>query len=169
MRIATTDMTYVDSHPRHSAFLAIQLRSLAELITEQGNDLLASAGLRLPSRAVSSVLLIAERGQISVADIGRELNQPHQLVTQRVEILSRLGLIERRDDPSDGRRNILALTRKGKKELRLLEACLRNAEQAFLNLFEEIECDLNAVSLSALNALYSRSILDRIATTRESP
>lgn len=159
-------MAYVDSHPRHGAFLANQLHRLADLITQQGDDLLMGAGLSLPSRAVSSVLLIGERGQMSAADIAKKLDQPHQLVTQRVEILIELGLVGRIDDPSDGRRKILELTRKGKKELRLVETCLRDAEQVFLDLYQEIECDLSAVTLNALKVLSSKSILDRIATAK---
>ncbi len=161
-----TVMTYVDSHPRHGAFLANQLSRLVDMISEQGDDLLTGAGLSLPSRSVSSVLLIGERGQISAADIAKELQQPHQLVTQRIEILIKLGLLDRIDDPSDGRRKILELTRKGKKELRLLEICLHEAERAFLDLYQEIECDLSAVTLRAMKVLSSMSILDRIATAK---
>jgi DNA-binding MarR family transcriptional regulator len=159
-------MAYVDSHPRHGAFLANQLRRLVDMIAEQGDNLLMGAGLSLPSRAVSSVLLIGERGQISAADIAKELQQPHQLVTQRIEILIELGLLNRIDDPSDGRRKILELTRKGKRELRLLETCLRDAERVFLSLYQEIECDLLAVTRHAMKVLSSKSILDRIATAK---
>ena len=155
-------MVYVDSHLRHTAFLANQLHRLVDMISEQGDDLLAGAGLSLPSRAVSSVLLIGERGRISAADIAKELKQPHQLVTQRIEILIELDLVGRIDDPSDGRRKILTLTRKGKKELQLLGICLRDVERVFLDLYQEIECDLSAVTLRAMEVLSSKSIVDRI-------
>lgn len=157
-------MVYVDSHPRHGAFLANQLHRLVDLIAKQGDELLMAAGLSLPSRAVSSVMLIGEHGQISAADIARELEQPHQLVTQRIDNLIELGFVGRVDDPRDGRRKILKLTRKGKKEWRLLDACLRDAEQVFLDLHQEIECDLSAVTLRAIKALSSESIVDRMAT-----
>lgn len=159
-------MVYVDSHPRPAAFLANQLHRLVDMIAEQGDDLLVSAGLSLPSRAVSSVLLIGERGRISAADIAKELKQPHQLVTQRIEILIELGLVRRIDDPSDGRRKILTLTRKGKNELQRLGTCLRDAERVFLDLYQEIECDLSAVTLRAMEVLSSRSIVDRIAASQ---
>lgn len=158
-------MDYVDSHPRHGAFLANQLRRLVDMIAEQGDALLTGAGLSLPSRAVSSLLMIAERGQISAADIAKELKQPHQLVTQRVEHLIARGLVGRIDDPSDKRRKILQLTSKGKKELRLLDDCLDDAERAFTDLYQEIGCDLSAVTLRATKALSSRSVLDRMTTT----
>lgn len=157
-------MVYIDSHPRHGAFLANQLLRLVDLISKQGDELLMAAELSLPSRAVSSVMLIGERGQISAADIAKEFAQPHQLVTQRIDILIKLGLVARIDDPSDGRRKILELTRKGKKELRLLKTCLRDAERVFVDLYKDIECDLYSVTLRAMKALSSESIMDRKAT-----
>ncbi len=160
------DMTYVDSHTMRGAFLANSLHRLADMIAEQGDNLLMGAGLSLPSRAASTVLLIGERGQISAADIAKEFRQPHQLVTQRVEALIELRLVDRLDDPFDRRRKTLALTRKGKRELRLLETCLQDAEQVFLGLYQEIECDLIAVTQRAMKALASRSILDRIAISK---
>lgn len=157
-------MSYLNAHPWRAAFLATQLRSLADLISEQGNELLDNAGLSIPSRAVSPVLLIAERGQVSVADIAKELNQPHQLVTQRVEVLLALGLVERLKDPSDQRRKLLILSDKGKQEFLLLEHCLRDAGKVFLALYQEIGCDLPEVAQRVTAALSSRSILSRIKT-----
>lgn len=159
-------MAYVDSHSSSGAFLAHRLNRLVDLISEQGDKLLSEARLSLPSRAVSIVLLIDERGRISAADIAKELKQPHQLVTQRIDVLRKLGLVERTVDPSDGRRKILALTRKGKTERRLLETCLRDAERVFLDLYKEIECDLSELALQTIKALSSKSILDRITTVK---
>jgi len=158
--------TYIDAHPRHRAFLANQLSRLVDMIAGQGDDLLSSAGLSIPARAVSSILLIGERTQVSTADIAKTLKQPHQLGTQRVDILISLGLVDRLDDPSDGRRKILTLTRKGKMELRVLETCLHDAERAFQDLYEEMECNLSAVTQRAMELLSTKTILDRVATIK---
>ncbi len=128
--------------------------------------MLSAAGLSLPSQAVSSLLLIGDHGQISAADMAQQLKQPHQLVTQRVDKLMALGLVARFDDPADGRRKILGLTRKGKKELRMLEVCLRDAEQRFQRLYEQIECDLSSITIRAIKALSSQPIADQLAVTK---
>ncbi|MEM7278268.1 MAG: MarR family transcriptional regulator [Pseudomonadota bacterium] len=159
-------MSYVDSHPRQGAFLGHLLQRLVDLINTQGDELLAAAGLSLPSRAVSSLLLLGDQGQISAADMAQQLNQPHQLVTQRVDKLMALGLVARFDDPSDGRRKILGLTRKGKKELRMLEGCLHDAERRFQRLYEQIECDLSAITIRAMKALSLNPVADRTATSK---
>ena len=96
-------MTYVDTHPRKGAFAANHMARLVDLINDQGSQLLEDANLSLPPRAVSTVLLISERGQITAADIAKELNQPHQLVTQRIDALIKLDLLKRLTDPNDGR------------------------------------------------------------------
>jgi len=154
--------TYTDTHPLRGAFVANLLGRLVDMIVAQGEDLLQDAGLDFPSRAASSVLLIGERGNISAADIASALAQPHQLVTQRIELLVDLKIVKRVNDPKDGRRKILTLTNKGTQQFLRLQTRLANAERAFQGLFEEIDCDLPAVAARAMGALGKRSILDRV-------
>lgn len=155
-------MPYPDSHPLNGAFLARWLDRLSDLIVLQGDELLRDAELDMPSRAVSLMLLIGERGQLSAADAATELGQPHQLVTQRADVLLDLNLVVRKDDPTDGRRKLLALSAKGKLQHDRLLARLSEASVAFAGLFDEIECDLFSVSAKALEALNCISLLERI-------
>ncbi|WP_262694271.1 MarR family winged helix-turn-helix transcriptional regulator [Kordiimonas aquimaris] len=155
-------MTYVDTHPRSGAFAANQMTRLTDLINDQGVALLEDAGLTLPPRAVSTVLLIGEREKISAADIAKELNQPHQLVTQRIELLISLDLLQRLDDPKDGRRKIIALTVKGNHEFNTLDKRLAEAALAFEHLYNEIDINLSTIAMRAMNALKKKSLLSRI-------
>jgi len=161
-------MTYLDTHPLHAAFFANKLDRLAGLIAAQGEELLRHAGLDVPSRAVSLMLLVGEHSEISATDIAYLLEQPHQLVTQRAELLIELELIERKNDPGDGRRKILVLTAKGKKQFAKLQICLSEAASVFTALFEEIECDLADLAMRAMKALNNTSVLDRTKSTRSS-
>ncbi|MEO9969973.1 MAG: MarR family transcriptional regulator [Hyphomonadaceae bacterium] len=154
-------MTFVDTHPWKEAFVANLLERLVAQITDQGEELLADIGLPFPSRAVSSILLIGERGSISVADIAKTLEQPHQLVTQRIDLLIRLDVVERTVDPNDARRKILKLTPIGRDQFKLLQLRLTQATQVFIDLFKEIDCDLSAVAMRAMSALDQRSITER--------
>lgn len=155
-------MTYFDTHPLRGAFVSSKLTHLTDLIAEQGEDLLRDANLDIPSRAVSIMLLIGERGEISAADIANLLQQPHQLVTQRVDLLINLALIKRRSDPHDARRKILVLTVKGVAQFNQLTARMVQVADVFAALFEEIECDLAAVTMRAIEALDQSPILERI-------
>ena len=154
--------SFIDAHPLRGAFIASQLDQLAELISDQGEALLRDAGIEFPSRAVSAVLLIGERGKISAAEIADALRQPHQLTTQRIELLIEAGVLDRLDDPQDGRRKILQLTDKGKKQFKRLKARLAEADRAFTALYKEIGCDLSGKTQQAIEALGQSSILKRV-------
>lgn len=156
-------MTFIDRHKYQHAFLGNQISRLLDLIDEQSVAFLGDAAISVPSRAVSTVLMLHERGQVSTADIAAELKQPHQLATQRVEALIALGLVSRINDPKDGRRKILELTDKGKQEVTLLLARLAEAEQIFLDLSEEIQSDLSAATLRAIDALSRTPLAARAA------
>lgn len=162
-------MTYFDSHPLSDAFVSNKLIHLADLIAEQGEDLLRDANIDVPSRAVSIMLLIGEHGEISAADMANVLQQPHQLITQRADLLIGLALIERKSDPSDGRRKILALTAKGAEQFIGLTARMEQVATVFGALFKEIECDLAAMATLATEALNRSSILERINAITSPP
>lgn len=159
--------TYIDTHPLRRAFIANQLERLSDLIVEQGEALLADAEIEFPPRAVSAVLLIGERGHISAADIADALNQPHQLTTQRIELLIDAGIIDRINDPQDGRRKILQLTDKGVAQFKRLQTRLAETDQVFATLFQEISCDLYAAVEQAMDALMRSPTLERVKSRKK--
>ena len=156
------DTNFVDSHRFSAAFVANQLERLVDVIVTQGNDMLDAAGIRFPSRTVSTVLFVGENAPTSTADIARALGQPHQLATQRVDLLTQLGIFERISDPDDARRKLLRLTPEGRDQFKVLTGRLEKAGQAFETLFAEIGCDLPAVSRRAADALHESSLLTRM-------
>jgi DNA-binding MarR family transcriptional regulator len=158
---------FLDSHPLRGAFVANALERLVGLIVEQGEDVLRDAGLTFPSRAASTVLLLGERARLSAADLAKALGQPHQLVTQRVDLLIDLGIVSRAGDPGDARRRLLVLTAKGKRQFERLKARLALAESAFAALFAEIGCDLSGATATATAALGRSSLLDRVRALEE--
>ncbi|MFC2950659.1 MarR family winged helix-turn-helix transcriptional regulator [Marinicaulis aureus] len=139
-----------------------KLLRLVDLIALQGDELLRDAQITIPSRAVACTLFIGDKGQVSLADIAEALDEPHQLSAQRVESLIQLGLLERRNDPNDGRRKVLSLTKKGKIQYRLLLVRLEEIERAFTDLYAEINHDLPAILESAIDALHRNPLLERI-------
>jgi DNA-binding MarR family transcriptional regulator len=155
-------MTYLAAHPLRGAFVANSFVQLSDLIATQGEAMLRDADLDVPSRAVSILLMIGERGEMSAADIAGLLQQPHQLVTQRADLLVDLGLVERRSDPRDGRRKILVLTDKGADQFKRLAVRLARVADVFAALFTEIDCDLAAMTSRAIAALNRSPILERI-------
>ena len=157
-----SDTNFVDSHRLSAAFIANQLERLADLIVLQGNEMLDASGIEFPSRTVSSVLFVGENEPASTADIARALGQPHQLATQRVDLLIQLGIFERISDPDDARRKLLRLTPKGRDQFQILSDRLEKAGQAFSALFAEIGCDVPAATQRAVAALKTTPLVSRM-------
>lgn len=157
-----TAMNFRDEHALKGAFVSNKLLRLVDLIADQGDDLLREAGITIPSRAVGCTLFIGDKGQVSLTDVAKALDEPHQLSAQRVESLIQLGLLERRDDPKDRRRKVLRLTKNGKVQYQRLRVRLAEIEQAFTDLYAEIDHDLSAILDRAIDALYRTPLLERI-------
>lgn len=153
---------YVNTHSYQKAFVANQLNQLADLISDQGEVILKEAGLEFPARAVSTVLLIGEQGEVSAADIASTLQQPHQLVTQRIDLLVTLGIVERATDPQDGRRKVLKLTPKGQDQFGRLGMFLDKASRVFSALFHEIDCDVPSITRKTRKALEQSPLSERM-------
>jgi DNA-binding MarR family transcriptional regulator len=155
-------MAFPDDHPLSGAFLANRLDRLADLIADQGEALLRDAGLDMPSRTVSLLLLVGDHRKLSAADAAALIGLPHQLVTQRTELLIGLGLVERKDDPADGRRKVLTLSAKGKGQYARMRTRLTEAAAAFEALFDDIGCDLAAMAAKAQAALERKPLSARM-------
>jgi DNA-binding MarR family transcriptional regulator len=143
-------------------FLGASLEQLVGLITEQGEEILRDAGVRFPSRAAPLMLLLLKNGPMSAADLAKSLQQPHQLVTQRVEALIDCKVISRSSDTLDARRKLLTITAHGKLQLGRLKTCLDKVEVIYAALFREIGCDLSQVVPKTLEALQQRTLRDRL-------
>ena len=157
---------YLDSHPLRRAFIANLFDRAANFVSTQGELLLQDEDLSFPSRASSAVLYVGEHESASAADIASALELPHQLATQRVQLLLDLGLLERVADTQDGRRKILKLTAKGVSEYHRLTKVLDEASQALAMLFDEIECDLLSKVERLIAALRDRSLMERVQSIR---
>ncbi len=160
--MTVADKTYLDAHELREAFFGNRLSRLVDLIVEQGEDLFRNRGLSLPSTSASTVLYLSEHGNVSAADVARDLKQPHQLATQRVQALLELGLVKRSKDPNDARRNVLVLTESGKREARKLKECLADAARAYEQLSDEIGIDVSQFVLSLSQALADEPLQARV-------
>ena len=157
---------FVDTHPMRSAFVGNRLQRLVDTISEQGDALLDAQGLKFRAAACSTVLLLHQAGELTTADIGRALGQPHQLVAQRAQALTRQGLIVRVSDSEDGRRKLLVLTEKGRRQAALLEKLLADSAVAFAHLQQQLELDLFAIADQVQAALALQPLSARVAAVR---
>jgi DNA-binding MarR family transcriptional regulator len=88
----------------------------------------------------------------TASELGRALGITKQAAGQMVDELVRLGYVERRADPSDGRRRLVVLTPRGID-------CLRASAEIFDELLSEwrgtgVDVDGALAALGRLDALY---------------
>jgi DNA-binding MarR family transcriptional regulator len=155
----------MDTHPLSGAFLSNKLLRLVETIAEQGEVLLASASIHIPPRAISTVLMIGEQDDVSAANIASALDQPHQLATQRIDLLIKLGLVTKSPHATDSRRKVLKLTKEGQTQYTLMMAMLGHIRAAMDALYDELGCNLADVAVKAVEALHDRPLIERIRDT----
>lgn len=98
---------------------------------------LAAAGVKRKHFAV--LVTLEDAGPTSQADLGRRLAIDRSDLHAIVAELEREGLIDRRRDPEDGRRNLVRLTRKGRGALARLERRIAQAQDDLLAPLDEAE------------------------------
>lgn len=112
------------------AFLAHILRRLADELVQAAADWYPTQGISAPPRTISTLVALGDRGSLGVTELAELLKQSHTLVITWIKELSRLSLVTQKKDPADGRRTVISLTAKGKKELVRVRKALVIMEQA---------------------------------------
>jgi MarR family transcriptional regulator, lower aerobic nicotinate degradation pathway regulator len=75
---------------------------------------------------------IADEGEASQAELARRTGIDPSDVVAALNELSTRGFVTRERDPADARRNVVALTRKGRAELRRLDGVVSDIQERFL-------------------------------------
>lgn len=156
---------YLRTHVWRGAFLAHALEAAARTVVDQADAMLRTHGLDIPSRAVSTLLLIGERREITQSEIARTLDHPHQLAGQRIALLTAAGLVDRPKVGADRRRRLLTLTPRGEIQFARLGRLLAQADRAFADLSTELGADLLVLPSRLEAALEGKSLTDRISAT----
>jgi MarR family transcriptional regulator, organic hydroperoxide resistance regulator len=118
------------------AFLAHLLRRISDELVQGAIDWYPKAGVIAPPRTASTLLALDARGPLGVTTLAVLLRQSHPLVITWIRQLEALGLVETLADPGDRRRSVIALTRKGRAEVKRLREALVPMEQASRELLD---------------------------------
>ena len=143
-------------------FFAHRLRRLSELFVEQSGTWLVVLGLKVPPRAVSTVLLLAERQPLTITEIAAALRFSHPLIIKLVRDLASLALVRLDQDSGDGRQRLVRLTRRGIEEAERL----RQANDAMAHAYRSLFAAANANGLECIEriecAVRDNSLLERL-------
>ena len=156
-------MAFAQNSTLQSAYLGKHAQDLLMKTSEQIGFVYRERGLTIPVLVSSTLHFLSTKPNASLADVARALDLAHQHVTQRVEKLIAMGLVEKTPDAVDRRRSNLNLTRRGRKEARLLAQCMEDTATVYEELYAEIECDLARALRKAIDAIERRPLWDRMA------
>jgi DNA-binding MarR family transcriptional regulator len=103
-----------------------------------------------------------EEDKATVAGLAEALGVTHQMATQRVNTLEKLGLVFRKPNPEDKRAKSIHLTELGTKEGKKLQPITAKINIIFEQLNNQIECDLMTKIRQAELALIKAPLQKRI-------
>ena len=142
-------------------YMAHFCRRLADLIIAQASEILAEKGLTTPSTALSTIFYLDQNQNTTVASLASALDVSHQMATQRINALVKLGLVTRSSSDEDKRAKFVVLTSMGKKEAKQLYPFMTEMTLVFGDLEAELDCELTTMIRKAESSLLQRSLKQR--------
>jgi DNA-binding MarR family transcriptional regulator len=146
----------------NSAFLAHFSRRLSDLITAQGTEILREMQMTTPSTAISTMIFIHKNNDVTAAVLADAFGVSHQMATQRVNALEKLGLLERISQVEDRRSKNIALTASGKAEVKQLEPFIKKMKLVFDEIDTETGVELMSIIRRAELALLENPLKARL-------
>jgi len=124
--------------------LTYQSQRLQDLIREiiqccQSRMLYESEKFGLPQAELKYLMLFPGERYLTVKTIAQKLDVAKSRVTKITDGLIKKDLVQRIDDPRDGRIRLIALTLKGRKKTEEIGAFLTDAHQKILSQMEQAE------------------------------
>lgn len=141
---------------------AHRLRRLSEALVESCGAWLPEAGVTVPPKAGSTLLLLSTAGPLSVTEIAERLRLTHPLIVKLARELQGLGLVTVAQDPLDGRRRPVSLTAVGRLQAERLAAVNRRLSEAYSQIFAEAGVDGFAAIERIEAALARRDLAGRL-------
>lgn len=129
--------------------LTARLKRLSDAMTHEARALYRELGLEVePSWYLVFSLLEGGR-RLSVTEIASALGWSHPTVVALTSQLVKRGFVELEDDPADGRRTLLTLSKEGRAEAKLAKPVWEASRRGLEGLVAEAGVDV----LGALDAL----------------
>jgi DNA-binding MarR family transcriptional regulator len=116
--------------PALAGRLGFLLKHARERLGELTAEVLAPFGVT--GRQVAVLIAVDDRVPLSQQEVARRLGVDRTTMVDLIDELEAKGLVQRRQDPADRRRNVVALTPAGTAALDGASRATRDAEQRFL-------------------------------------
>jgi DNA-binding MarR family transcriptional regulator len=107
-----------------------------------------------------------DKQKVTVANLAEALGVSHQMATQRINSLQKLGLVDRIDSEEDARAKVVVLTKLGKYEVLQLRPFSDEVTKAFNDLELELGAPLVELIRKAELSLLQTPLKQRITESK---
>jgi DNA-binding MarR family transcriptional regulator/N-acetylglutamate synthase-like GNAT family acetyltransferase len=142
--------------------LGSRLKRLSESLYSGVDEVYRAHGVDLSSRSFPILFLLRDDGPLGVTELAGRLGQSHPAVIQMSRKLLAEGVVAERHDPSDDRRRLLVLTKKGRALMERMEPIWRAIVGAVDTLAGTARGDLMVAVTALEHGLAERGFAARI-------
>ncbi|HEX5760343.1 MAG TPA: bifunctional helix-turn-helix transcriptional regulator/GNAT family N-acetyltransferase [Thermoanaerobaculia bacterium] len=142
--------------------LASRLKRLAERLQQEVSEVYAEQEVGFRARWFPVLAALARQSPQAISELAARLGLTHTAIAQIAQEMERARLVGSRADARDGRRRLLALTRRGAATVRRLAPLWEEIGAATAELVAETGHDLLAALGAVEERLARRSMADRL-------
>ncbi len=142
--------------------IASRLRALNDVLVRDAVRIYEEQEVDFEPRWFPLVMLLKEKGPLSVMEIAEQLNMTHPAVNQTCNILEKKGHIRSLKDKKDKRKRIIHLNDQCIQLTEQLEPLWKHFESAVTDLFYETQADFLDILSEMEEALDRKSMYERI-------
>ncbi len=139
-----------------------RLKLLTERLIQDASRVYRSLDIDFEPRWFAIFYLLNTKSPLSVTEIAAELEITQPAVTQLADLLIKKGYITHVKDKTDTRKRMLALSKKGKDQIPILEPVWQSFKYSTKELFDSIGYDVLLVLTKLENALDEKDMFTRI-------
>lgn len=149
-----------------AAAFGTRLRRLSERMDRDIQEVYGDYGVRFEPRWFPIVNALSDCGVLSVGQLAELIGVSHAAVSQLRAELSSACLIRSKPDPLDGRRQLIALTPSGRRQIKVLRPLWEAITRATIELCGEAAPDLLDGIDRLEAALRAKSMKQRVVALR---
>jgi DNA-binding MarR family transcriptional regulator len=119
-----------------------RLRLLTDTITEDASQIYKMYRINMQPKWFPVLYALSANGPMTITDIAKEIGHSHPSVSKITAELAQSGYIKDKEDKSDGRRNTIQLSAKGKEMMKQMEKPYEDVTNAIEELSAHTRNDL---------------------------
>lgn len=144
-----------------------RVRYLADLISQDAAEIYKSYETNLQPKWFPVFYLLAKDGESNVTAIAESIGHSHASVSKILTEMSNARLLSEKEDPTDRRRTVVSLSKRGKEIAEKLETQSLDVSAAIEEITQQASHDLWAALAEWEYLLGKKSLLERVTAQRK--